>query len=102
MVVTSAVILHNPPAVADQIRREIIRVTRRFAAHNEETNLSYNRYGYDTALLVSPTGHRPGRVGTNPDGPGPVGFAILRRRDLDLATDRRRVVRIPPGKTTHK
>ncbi len=50
MVVTSAVILHNPPAVADQIRREIIRVARRFAAHNEETSLSYNRYGYDTAL----------------------------------------------------
>jgi hypothetical protein len=24
-------------------------VARRFAAHNEETNLSYNRYGYDTA-----------------------------------------------------
>jgi SAM-dependent methyltransferase len=50
MVVTSAVILHNPPAIAQRIRREIMRVTRRFAAHNEETNLSYNRYGYDTAL----------------------------------------------------
>jgi SAM-dependent methyltransferase len=49
MVVTSAVILHNPPEAAWRIRRELIRVARRFAAHNEETNVSYNRYGYDTA-----------------------------------------------------
>jgi SAM-dependent methyltransferase len=50
MVVTSAVILHNPPAIAERIRLEVMRVARRFAAHNEETNLSYNRFGYDTAL----------------------------------------------------
>jgi SAM-dependent methyltransferase len=48
LVVTSAVILHNPPASAEKIRHEILRVARRFAAHNEETNLSYNRFGYDT------------------------------------------------------
>jgi SAM-dependent methyltransferase len=48
MVVTSAVILHNPPSVAEQIRLEILRVARRFAAHNEETGKSYNRFGYDT------------------------------------------------------
>lgn len=49
MVVTSAVILHNPPPVAERIRREILRVARRYAAHSEETSVSYNRYGYDTA-----------------------------------------------------
>jgi SAM-dependent methyltransferase len=49
MVVTSAVILHNPPEMAEKIRLEILRVARRFAAHNEETGVSYNRYGYDTA-----------------------------------------------------
>ncbi len=49
MVVTSAVILHNPPANAEHLRREILRVACRFAAHNEETDVSYNRYGYDTA-----------------------------------------------------
>jgi SAM-dependent methyltransferase len=49
MVVTSAVVLHNPPVIAERMRREVVRVARRFAAHNEETNLSYNRYGYDTA-----------------------------------------------------
>ncbi len=50
MVVTSAVILHNAPEVAETIRREVVRVARRFAAHNEETSESYNRFGYDTAL----------------------------------------------------
>ena len=46
---SSAVILHNPPAAAEWIRCEIVRVARRFAAHNEEPGTSYNRYGYDTA-----------------------------------------------------
>jgi SAM-dependent methyltransferase len=49
LVMTSAVILHNPPPAAERIRREVIRVARFQAAHNEETNTSYNRYGYDTA-----------------------------------------------------
>jgi SAM-dependent methyltransferase len=49
MVLTSAVILHNPPAEAELIRREVLRVARRFAAHNEETDSTYNRFGYDTA-----------------------------------------------------
>lgn len=49
LVLTSAVILHNPPPAAEQIRREVVRVARRLAAHNEDTNVSYNRFGYDTA-----------------------------------------------------
>jgi SAM-dependent methyltransferase len=49
MVLTSAVILHNPPPAALAIRREVMRVARRFAAHSEETDVSYNRFGYDTA-----------------------------------------------------
>ncbi len=49
LVLTSAVILHNPPRAAERIRREVIRVTRRLAAHNEDTDVSYNRFGYDTA-----------------------------------------------------
>ncbi|WP_165250779.1 class I SAM-dependent methyltransferase [Paludisphaera soli] len=66
MVVTSAVILHNPPEVADRIRREVVRVARRFAAHNEETNLSYNRYGYDTAAWYRAEGRRVAEVGPIP------------------------------------
>lgn len=49
LVITSAVILHNPPADAERIRLEVVRVSKRLAAHNEETGMSYNRYGYDTA-----------------------------------------------------
>lgn len=49
MVLTSAVILHNPPEVAECIRREVMRVATRWAAHNEDTDVSYNRFGYDIA-----------------------------------------------------
>jgi SAM-dependent methyltransferase len=58
LVVTSAVILHNPPRLAEQIRSEVIRVARRWAAHNEDTDLSYNRYGYDTAAWYQAAGIR--------------------------------------------
>ena len=49
LVLTSAVILHNPPPAAERLRREVLRVARRYAAHNEDTDVTYNRYGYDTA-----------------------------------------------------
>ena len=56
LVLTSAVILHNPPAEAEVIRREVIRVSRRLVAHNEDTNVSYNRFGYDTAAWYRAAG----------------------------------------------
>jgi SAM-dependent methyltransferase len=49
LVLTSAVLLHNPPRVAEAMRHEVVRVARRWAAHNEDLDVSYNRYGYDTA-----------------------------------------------------
>ncbi len=49
LVLTSAVILHNPQPVAERMRQEVVRVARRWAAHNEDTDTSYNRYGYNTA-----------------------------------------------------
>lgn len=49
LVFTSAVILHNPPMIAERIRRELQRVARRWVVHNEDTDVSYNRFGYDTA-----------------------------------------------------
>jgi len=72
LVVTSAVILHNPPGVADRIRREVIRVGRRFAAHNEETNYSYNRFGYDTALWYRQNGIQLAESGPIPGDTDPV------------------------------
>ena len=56
LVVTSAVILHNPPAAAERIRCEVVRLGRRFTAHNEDTGTSYNRYGYDTVAWYRAAG----------------------------------------------
>jgi SAM-dependent methyltransferase len=56
LVFTSAVILHNPPALAERIRREVVRVARRWAVHNEDTDASYNRFGYDTAAWYDAAG----------------------------------------------
>jgi len=67
LVVTSAVILHNPPGAAERMRCEIVRVARRFTAHNEETDTSYNRYGYDTAAW-----YRAAGISLRESGPIPV------------------------------
>jgi SAM-dependent methyltransferase len=72
MVVTSAVILHNPPAAAERIRCEVVRVARRFTAHNEETGLSYNRYGYDTAAWYRAAGIPLTEAGPIPAGDTPA------------------------------
>ncbi|MFO0888994.1 MAG: class I SAM-dependent methyltransferase [Isosphaeraceae bacterium] len=80
MVVTSAVILHNPPKIAERIRREVVRVARRFAAHNEETGTSYNRYGYDTAAWYRARGYRLLQSGPIPHDPDPATsqFCVVR------------------------
>jgi SAM-dependent methyltransferase len=62
LVLTSAVILHNPPAVAERIRAEVLRASRRWTAHNEDTDLTYNRYGYDTAAWYRDRGMEPVEV----------------------------------------
>jgi SAM-dependent methyltransferase len=71
MVVTSAVILHNPPESAERIRREVLRVARQFAAHNEETGVSYNRFGYDTAAWYRDRGFDLAESGPIPWDPDP-------------------------------
>jgi len=69
LVLTSAVILHNPPPVAEQMRLEVLRVSRRFAAHNEDTDVSYNRFGYDTASWYRAAGLPLAETGRIPVGP---------------------------------
>ncbi len=86
LVLTSAVILHNPPAAAEAIRREVIRVSRRYAAHNEDTDVSYNRYGYDTAAWYRAAGiplAESGPIPTDPQ-PSPSQFCVA-----EVATWRR-------------
>jgi len=78
LVLTSAVILHNPPPGAEKIRREVVRVARRFAAHNEDTDVSYNRYGYDTAAWYRAAGvplAESGPIASEP-APSPSQFCV--------------------------
>lgn len=78
LVLTSAVILHNPPAVAGRIRREVMRVGRRWAAHNEDTDVTYNRFGYDTAAWYRAEGitlEESGPIATDPQ-PSPSQFCV--------------------------
>ena len=46
-VFSSAVILHNKPDKAKKIIAEMIRVSRRYLIHNEDTDITFSRYGYD-------------------------------------------------------
>jgi len=71
LVLTSAVILHNPGPAAERIRRELVRVARRHAAHNEDTDQTYNRYGHDTAAWYRAAGVPLAEVGPIPTDPAP-------------------------------
>ncbi|MBX6311364.1 MAG: class I SAM-dependent methyltransferase [Isosphaeraceae bacterium] len=71
LVLTSAVILHNPPPAAERIRREAIRVARRWAAHNEDSDVSYNRYGYDTIAWYRAAGIPLAEAWAIPTDPSP-------------------------------
>ena len=72
LVFTSAVILHNRPEVAERIRQEVVRVSRRWTAHNEDTDVTYNRYGYDTAAWYADRGIRLCEVGPIPTADDPA------------------------------
>ncbi len=79
LVLTSAVILHNAPAAAEAIRREVVRVSARLAAHNEDTDVSYNRFGYDTAAWYAQNGFRvveSGPIPVEADDPGASQFCV--------------------------
>ncbi len=76
LVVTSAVILHNEPALAEAIRREVVRVGRRFAAHNEDIDVTYNRYGYDTAAWYQAREIPLAEVGPIPSAPYDSQFCV--------------------------
>jgi len=76
LVVTSAVILHNAPPVADAIRREVVRVGRHFAAHNEDVDVTYNRYGYDTSAWYLAEGIPLAEVGPIPSAPYDSQFCV--------------------------
>ncbi len=76
MVITSAVILHNAPPIAEAIRREVVRVAARFAAHNEDVDVTYNRYGYDTAAWYLDRAIPLAEVGPIPSAPYDSQFCV--------------------------
>lgn len=47
VVLSSAVILHNEYPKAQRIISEMIRVGRKYLIHNEDTDVTFSRYGYD-------------------------------------------------------
>lgn len=47
VVLSSAVILHNQFLPAKHILAEMIRVSRRYLVYNEDTDVTFSRYGYD-------------------------------------------------------
>jgi len=47
LVFTSAVILHHPSDTAEKIRNELLRVSRRYIAHNEDKGIASTRWSYD-------------------------------------------------------
>ena len=76
LVLTSAVILHNAPPLAEAIRREVVRVARRYAVHNEDLDVTYNRYGYNTAAWYAAQGIALAEVGPIPSAPYDSQFCV--------------------------
>ncbi len=58
VVMSSAVILHNKHPKAQRIISEMIRVSRRYLVHNEDTDITFSRYGYDMTQTYRAMGFR--------------------------------------------
>lgn len=58
VVLSSAVILHNEPEKARRMLSEMVRVGRRFLVFNEDTDLTFSRYGYDMKKSFESMGFR--------------------------------------------
>ncbi len=58
VVLSSAVILHNDYEKARRILSEMIRVSRKYLIHNEDTDITFSRYGYDMKKTYEKMGFR--------------------------------------------
>lgn len=56
LVFSSAVILHHSRQNAAKILSEMIRVSRKYIVHNEDTNVSSTRFGYDLSRVYGRLG----------------------------------------------
>ena len=57
-VMSSAVILHNKHPKAQRIISEMIRVSRKYLVHNEDTDVTFSRYGYDMTKTYQAMGFK--------------------------------------------
>ena len=79
VVFTSAVLLHHPPRKVEKMIREICRVAKQYVVHNEDTDVSYSRYGINTAQIYQRLGYRPSVVRSIPmaSDPARTQFTII-------------------------
>lgn len=83
-ILSSAVILHNRHDVAQRILAEMIRVARKFLIHNEDTDVTFSRYGYDLTKTYQK-----------------MGFHVLESKPIPVAPDpsitQFTIVELPPA-----
>lgn len=72
VVLSSAVILHNDHEKARRILSEIIRVSRKYVVHNEDTNVNFSRYGYDMRKTYEKMGFKIVTSKEIPAAPNPA------------------------------
>ena len=84
LVFTSAVILHNPPEDADMIRKEIIRIARRYIVHNEDIDVTLTRYGYNNTEIYKGMGLKVVKSCPIPVAPNP---SITQFTSVELGED---------------
>lgn len=92
---SSAVILHNHYEKAQKIISEMIRISRKYIAHNEDTDITFSRYGYDMKKTYEKMGFKILESGEIPcaNEPGitqftvveiPEGIQFIEPRDVPL------------------
>lgn len=71
VVLSSAVILHNRYEKARRIISEMIRVSKRFLVHNEDTDITFSRFGYDMRKTYARMGFKIAKSVPIPSAPDP-------------------------------
>lgn len=71
VVLSSAVILHNAHEKARAMLAEMIRVSRKYLVHNEDTNVTFSRFGYDIKRTYDRMGFRVLVADEIPSAPNP-------------------------------
>ena len=63
--------MHNEKRKAKKIISEMIRVSRKYLVHNEDTDVTFSRYGYDMKKTYEAMNFRVVNSQPIPDAPDP-------------------------------